>query len=424
MFSPRLYWRPNNGKIILTMKRTTDEMIYILSEYARTHKDEIRDFDDLTPYIAQHPEIFGKKGEDVSESYKAFYEGENTLNEEEAKAHFKKAIELDPLNFDARSELLALESKDSTQYAAKGLDIQTKGLELFTKNEEYKPYIGKFFESTTTASFLRFSKSLMEQFYMAGEYQIAVSLGKEMLMLDTEDNYKARHILFKALVGLGDDIAVREFINDYRYMKDAYFYATLGLYKLSKGYSLEAFNIINDNCRMHNHFIADCILYANDYEIKNESEKPVDTFMDEIPYEGGAREALNYTDDPLPFDASVLEEFQNKNLSEYLKLLGLSFEESATVVSLCEIALNESVDKLPLSTIKDIFKGESKEHEYLPVYGEIKKDEKILSIIKSLTEKNLLERKGPSIVIKHDAYTAFMAICRLQEKGEVSSAQA
>ncbi|MBR4812083.1 MAG: hypothetical protein IKZ68_03100, partial [Bacilli bacterium] len=173
------------------MKRTTDEMIYILSEYARTHKDEIRDFDDLTPYIAQHPEIFGKKGEDVSESYKAFYEGENTLNEEEAKAHFKKAIELDPLNFDARSELLALESKDSTQYAAKGLDIQTKGLELFTKNEEYKPYIGKFFETTTTASFLRFSKSLMEQFYMAGEYQIAVSLGREMLMLDAEDNYKA-----------------------------------------------------------------------------------------------------------------------------------------------------------------------------------------------------------------------------------------
>ena len=43
------------------MKRTTDEMIYILSEYARTHKDEIRDFDDLTPYIAEHPEIFGKK---------------------------------------------------------------------------------------------------------------------------------------------------------------------------------------------------------------------------------------------------------------------------------------------------------------------------------------------------------------------------
>ena len=44
------------------MKRTTDEMIYILSEYARTHKDEIRDFDDLTPCIAEHPEIFGKKG--------------------------------------------------------------------------------------------------------------------------------------------------------------------------------------------------------------------------------------------------------------------------------------------------------------------------------------------------------------------------
>ncbi|MBR6866338.1 MAG: hypothetical protein IKM80_03745 [Bacilli bacterium] len=406
------------------MKRTTDEMIYILSEYARTHKDEIRDFDDLTPYIAEHPEIFGKKGEEDSESYKAYYEGENTLNEEEAKAHFKKAIELDPLNFDARSELLALESKDSNHYAAKGLDIQTKGLELFTKNEEYKSYIGKFFETTTTASFLRFSKSLMEQFYMAGEYQIAVSLGKEMLMLDLEDHYKARYILFKALVGLGDDIAIREFIRDYRFKKDAYFYATLGLYKLSKGYSIEAFNILSDDCRMHNAFISDCILYANDYEIKNESEKPVENFMDEIPYEGGPREALNYTDDPLPFDASILEEFQNKNLSEYLKLLSLSFEESATIVSLCEIALTSNVEKLPLETIKSIFKGESKEYESLPVYGEIKKEEKILEIIKSLTEKGLLVRKGPSIIIKHDAYTAFMAICRLQEKGEVASAQA
>ena len=147
------------------MKRTTDEMIYILSEYAAAHRDEIQTFDDLTPYIANHPEIFGKKGEDVSESYKAFYEGENTLNEEEAKASFKKAIELDPLNFDARSELLALESKNSNEYAAKGLDIQTKGLDLFTKDENYKSYIGKFFETTTTASFLRFTKSLMEQFY-------------------------------------------------------------------------------------------------------------------------------------------------------------------------------------------------------------------------------------------------------------------
>ena len=228
------------------MKRTTDEMIYILSEYAAAHRDEIQTFDDLTPYIAKHPEIFGKKGEDVSESYKAFYEGENTLNEEEAKAHFKKAIELDPLNFDARSELLALESKNSNEYAAKGLDIQTKGLDLFTKDENYKSYIGKFFETTTTASFLRFTKSLMEQFYMAGEYQIAVSLGKEMLMLDIKDNYKARRILFKALVGLGDDIAIREFIDDYCFAKDSYFYATLGLYKLNKGYTIEAFNILND----------------------------------------------------------------------------------------------------------------------------------------------------------------------------------
>ena len=45
------------------MKRTTDEMIYILSEYAAAHRDEIQTFDDLTPYIAKHPEIFGKKGE-------------------------------------------------------------------------------------------------------------------------------------------------------------------------------------------------------------------------------------------------------------------------------------------------------------------------------------------------------------------------
>ncbi|MBR4275142.1 MAG: hypothetical protein IKQ34_03950, partial [Bacilli bacterium] len=239
------------------MKRTTDEMIYILSEYAAAHRDEIQTFDDLTPYIANHPEIFGKKGEDVSESYKAFYEGENTLNEEEAKASFKKAIELDPLNFDARSELLALESKNSNEYAAKGLDIQTKGLDLFTKDENYKSYIGKFFETTTTASFLRFTKSLMEQFYMAGEYQIAVSLGKEMLMLDIKDNYKARRILFKALVGLGDDIAIREFIDDYCFAKDSYFYATLGLYKLNKGYTIEAFNILNDQCRMCNPYISD-----------------------------------------------------------------------------------------------------------------------------------------------------------------------
>lgn len=406
------------------MKRTTDEMIHILSEYASSHKNEIRDFDDLTPYIAKHPEIFGAKGEEDSASYKEYYEGESTVNEEEAKAHFRKAIELDPYNFDARSELLALESKDSNHYAAEGLNIQTKAIELFSKDEEFKPLIGRFFETTRTASFLRFSKSLMEQFYMAGEYQIAVSLGKEMLMLDIKDNYKARHILFKALIGLGDDVAIREFISDYAYPKDAYFYASLGLYKLSKGYPTEAFNIFNDECRMMNPFIADCILYANDYEIKNESEKPVDNFMDEIAYPGSPREALNYTDDPLPFDASILEDFQNKNLSEYLKVLGLSFEESAAVVSLCEVALTDNIEKLPLATIKSIFKGESKEHEHLPAYGEIKKEEKIMGIIKVLTEKNLLERKGPDIYIKHDAYTAFMAICRLQEKGEVSSAQA
>ena len=86
--------------------------------------------------------------------------------------------------------------------------------------------------------------------------------------------------------------------------------------------------------------------------------------------------------------------------------------------------LSQDVDRLPLDLIKSIFKGESKEHEALPIYGEIEKDEKIMEIIKDLTERNLVERKGPNLIVKHDAYTAFMAICRLQEKGEVSSAQA
>ena len=48
------------------MKRTTDEMIYILSEYAAAHKEEVKTFDDLTPYIAEHPEIFGKNSTDTN----------------------------------------------------------------------------------------------------------------------------------------------------------------------------------------------------------------------------------------------------------------------------------------------------------------------------------------------------------------------
>ncbi|MCQ2773110.1 MAG: hypothetical protein MJ238_07575 [Bacilli bacterium] len=402
------------------MKRTNDEMIFILSEYAASHPDEIQTFDDLTPFINEHPEIFGDKNEEDDPSYKEFLEGESTMDEELAKEHFRKAIDLNPLNFDARSELLALESSNSSEFAAGGLAIQTKGMEFFMSNPKYKNKIGNFFDETTTASFLRFTKSLMEQFYMAGEYDVVVSLGKEMMTLDIKDTYKARRLLFKALVGLGDDRETRTFIDNYRFEKDSYFYSTLGLLYIKEGKLRDAYDLFMDDYKVPNRYIADCICFANDYELREESEKQIDTFFDEIAYEGSPREALNYTDEAIPFDAEILQKFQDANLSDYLDSLGLSFEASVALLTVCDIAIGGKTNKVPLGFIKAIFKGEvlSKDEKVfsaLPGFGEIKEEEKIARVLRDLSVRGLIERKGSSYIIKHEAFTAFMALCRVTE---------
>ncbi len=406
------------------MKRITDEMIFILSEYAASHPDEIKTFDDLTPFINKHPEIFGTKNEEEPPTYKAFYEGESTTDVEAAKECFRRAIELNPLNFDARSELLALESQNSNEYAAGGLTIQTKGMEFFMSNPEYKSKIGDFFEDTITASFLRFTKSLMEQFYMVGEYAVTVSLGKEMMTLDVKDTYKARRLLFKALVGLGDDRETRMFLDNYRFEKDSYFYSTLGLLYIKEGRVKEAFDLFMDDYKIPNRLIADCICYANDYELRAESEKQIETFMDEIAYEGSAREALNYTDEAIPFDAEVLQRFQDANLSDFLNNLSLDFTLSASLLTLCEIALRENANKIPLAVIKAIFRGENSNYSEYPAFGEIKEEEKIAKTLRELSLLGLVERKGSSYIVKHEAFTAFMALCRLSENENKSSSKA
>lgn len=411
------------------MKRVSDELIFILSEYAASHPDEIKTFDDLTPFINQHPEIFGEKNEEDEPTYKEFYEGESTMDEEVAKEHFKKAIELNPLNFDARSELLALESSNSNQFAAGGLTIQTKGMEFFMSNPKYKNKIGHFFDETITASFLRFTKSLMEQFYMAGEYAVVVSLGKEMMTLDIEDTYKARRLLFKALVGLGDDNEIKAFIDNYRFEKDSYFYSTLGLLYIKEGKLREAFDLFMDDYKIPNRYIADCICFANDYELREESEKQIDSFFDEIAYEGSPREALNYTDEAIPFDAEILQSFQDANLADYLDSLGLSFESSAALLTICDIAIGGNTNKIPLGFIKAIFKGEvmdadKKTFSPLPGFGEIKDEEKIARVLRDLSVRGLIERKGSSYIVKHEAFTAFMALCRVTEAEGKNRSQA
>lgn len=406
------------------MKRIADEMIFILSEYAASHPDEIKTFDDLTPFINKHPEIFGDKNEEDLPTYKAFYEGESTMDVEAAKECFRRAIDLNSLNFDARSELLALESQSSNEFAAGGLTIQTKGMEFFMSSPEYKNKIGYFFEDTITASFLRFTKSLMEQFYMTGEYAIAVSLGKEMMTLDVKDTYKARRLLFKALVGLGDDRETRTFLDNYRFEKDSYFYSTLGLLYIKEGRVREAFDLFMDDYKIPNRLIADCICYANDYELRAESEKQIDSFMDEIAYEGSAREALNYTDEAIPFDAEVLQQFQDANLSDFLNSLSLDFALSASLLTLCEIALRENTNKIPLAIIKSIFKGENTYYSEYPAFGEIKEEEMIAKTLRELSLLGLVERKGSSYIVKHEAFTAFMALCRMSENENKSSSKA
>jgi len=404
------------------MRRTTDEMIFILSEYASKHPDTVRSFDDLTPYIARHPEIFGGQDEEETPSYQAFTEGESTVDQEIAKACFKKALDLEPLNFDAKSELLALTAKDADDYAAKCLEEQTKGLSFFMKSPEYKDLVGHFFDQTITASFLRFTKTIMQQFFMSGDYDLAVSLGKEMLTLDVKDNYKARHLLFKSLIGLGDDAQTEEFIKRYRFEKDAYYYGSLALYYVKQGKYQEAYDIITGELKEKNMFIADCLLYANDFELRTEAEKPVDTFMDQVAYVGGTREALNYVDEALPFDGVILQDFQDKYLMELLEKKNLDYEATVLLVTMAELSMLKKMPLVSVSLLKTILEGENEPYQDLSMYGELKNSNLIVDEMANLIKEGLANKEGEDYLLTHDAYSVFMALCRMTAREETSKA--
>lgn len=404
------------------MKRTTDEMIFILSEYASKHPDTVHSFDDLTPYIAKHPEVFGGQDEEDTPSYQAFTEGESTVDQELAKSCFEKAIELEPLNFDAKSELLALTAKDANDYAAKCLEEQTKGLSFFMKSPEYKDLLGHFFDQTITASFLRFTKTIMQQFFMIGDYDIAVSLGREMLTLDVKDHYKARHLLFKSLIGLGDDSQTDDFIRKYRFEKDAYYYGSLALYYVKQGKYQEAYSLITGELKEANMFIADCLLYANDFELRTEAEKPVDTFMDQIAYVGGTREALNYVDEALPFDGTILQEFQDQYLKELLEKKNLDYEATVLIVTLAELSIIKKVQTVSSSLLKTILDGENEPYQDLSMYGELKGSGIIEDEMANLILEGLVLKEGEDYLLTHDAYSVFMALCRMTAREETPKA--
>lgn len=404
------------------MKRTTDEMIFLLSEYASRHPNTIQTFDDLTPYIAMHPEIFGGQDEEDSPSYKAFVEGESTTDEETARKCFEKSLELEPLNFDAKGELIAVTSKDVNEYETRCLDEQTKGLTFFLNDPNYKSKIGHFFDETITASFLRFTKSLMEQFYNSGRYDVAISLGRELLYLDVEDNYKARHIFFKALVGLGLEKQTEEFLRTYHYEKDAYYYGTLALRYINRGEDDTAFEIIRGELKEANMYIADCLLYGNDYELKNEAEKRIETFLDQIPYAGGTREALNYVDEALPFDGKVLQDFQDKYLANLLESQKLDYEDTILIVTLAELSLIKKVVTVSMPTLKSILEGDNEPYKDLSMYGELRESSLLEEELNKLSTIGLVTKEGEDYLLTHDGYSSFMALCRMSAKKAAAKA--
>lgn len=404
------------------MKRIADEMIFILSEYASKHPDTIHSFDDLTPYIAKHPEIFGNPDEEDTPSYQEFLKGESTVDLDVARSCFEKALELDPLNFDAKGELIALTAADARDYAAKGLEEQTKGLSFFMNSPEYKGMVGHFFDKTVTASFLRFTKSLMHQFFAGEEYDIAVSLGKEMLSLDVKDHYKARHLLFKSLIGLGDDAQTEDFIKKYHYEKDACYYGNLALHYVKQGRDEEAYELITNELKNANMFIADCLLYGNDFELRTESEKPIDSFMDQIAYAGGTREALNYTDEPLPFDGTILQDFQDKYLMKLLKKKNLGYGATVLLGTLAELSIVKKMQVVSSSLLKSILNGENEPYQDVSMYGAVSDSDVVLNDMSSLIFEGLAIKEGEDYLLTHDAYSVFMALCRMTALEEASKA--
>ncbi len=136
-------------------------------------------------------------GKDSSASvYDAPRAAENASSDKERMAALKKALEIDPDNIDARTQMIMAEKGDKAEECLSALDELIREVESTEKMQKaLEEDRGKFWQILDTRPYIRLRHKHMNELIRCGMMDAAAEEGAEIIKLNRVDNLGIRYTL-------------------------------------------------------------------------------------------------------------------------------------------------------------------------------------------------------------------------------------
>lgn len=195
------------------MSRETEKIFKEFHKYMEEHSDENRseeDLERLTKEFMMHynanSENAAKVAPETSDDYlELAYDADNVVD---VLKYLKKALALDPYNFDAEAMLIDMKAKTGTELVQKYAKAVQKATNHM-KEEGYfdDEYMGEFWGVLETRSYMRLRTTFLEALIQCGQIGQAQEECKELLRLCEGDNLGMRYRLMHIYAYFEDEEA-------------------------------------------------------------------------------------------------------------------------------------------------------------------------------------------------------------------------
>ncbi len=204
------------------MSKETEKVIREMRKYLDKNIKEDISEDELNELIGQfimekNSMPYEEVTEETAETADDYLElAEYAESEEDAIRYIKLALEMDPENLDAMSELARLTVDNAQDMISKYQELIAKGEKIMEeKGFMDEESIGEFWQIFETRPFIRLKHDYLELLIACGMMKLAAKQAEEILVLNEEDNLGVRYILMNIYLLLEDEDAALKLYSKY-----------------------------------------------------------------------------------------------------------------------------------------------------------------------------------------------------------------
>ena len=182
---------------------------------------------------------------------------ENQKTKKAERECLEKAKEVAPKNLDVLTRLMLLENKKDWEYLPEIREILAIGKEDLMERKLYRESMGDFYMVLETRPYMRAMHLYLEFLIHCHMIQQAITVAKEILKLNRNDNMGVRHTLMALYVYTEDEMGTQRLLRNFKGEEDCCFYSmSQALLKFRQGRWDEAKTILETVKKHYNGFMS------------------------------------------------------------------------------------------------------------------------------------------------------------------------